>query len=25
LFIEHFDEVHRDQMKLFDKDHLDNF
>jgi hypothetical protein len=25
LFIEHFDEVHRDQMELFDKDHLDNF
>ncbi len=24
LFIEHFEEVHRDQMKLFDKDHLDN-
>jgi hypothetical protein len=24
LFIEHFDEVHRDQMVLFDKDHLDN-
>ena len=24
LFIEHFDEVHRDQMELFDKDHLDN-
>ncbi len=24
LFIEHFEEVHRDQMELFDKDHLDN-
>ncbi len=24
LFIEHFGEVHRDQMELFDKDHLDN-
>ena len=24
LFIEHFEEVHRDQMKLFTKDHLDN-
>ncbi|MEE4604328.1 MAG: hypothetical protein V2J65_23805 [Desulfobacteraceae bacterium] len=24
LFIEHFEAVHRDQMKLFDKDHLDN-
>jgi len=23
LIIEHFDEVHRDQMELFDKDHLD--
>jgi hypothetical protein len=24
LFIEHFAEVHRDQMELFDQDHLDN-
>ena len=24
LFIEHFNEVHRDQMELFEKDHLDN-
>lgn len=24
LFIEHFEAVHRDQMELFDKDHLDN-
>ena len=25
LFIEHFEEVHRDQMDLFGEDHLDNF
>jgi hypothetical protein len=24
LFIEHFEEVHRDQMNLFSEDHLDN-